>query len=412
MRILQLSQFLEPAIGGEERHVQTLSECLVQRGHDVSLLTFATQGDAGTTYKHGVRIIRVRTTASHFPFLYTDVNEPHAMPIPDPAIARAIAAEIRRSRPDVAHAHNWIVNSALGPLRRAEIPLIQTLHDYGQVCATQRLMWKRRAECSGPELLKCLGCSREKFGSVRGAATVFGNGLMSYRRHSVIHRFVSVSGSVADAVATGDTRHRVSRGVSSTVIPNFIPDSQVLDDVPEPGPDAPITFVGDLARDKGVYVLLEAYAGLGAAPPLQLIGRLTPEAPRHLPRGVTATGPLPHPDVLDAVRAGQLHVVPSLVRDACPTVVLEGMAAGKPVVASDVGGIPDMVIPEQTGLLVPPSDPAALESALRRILDNPPQARAMGLAGRDRSRRFTVSAVVDQLESLYRQYAASPSRGR
>lgn len=412
MRILQLSQFIEPVIGGEERHVQTLSECLVQRGHEVSLLTFATEADEGITFKRGVRIVRVRTAASRIPFLYTDRSAPHAMPIPDPAIQRAITAEIKRAEPEIVHAHNWIANSALRPVRRAGLPLLMTLHDYGQVCATQRLMEKNRIQCTGPRPVKCLACSAEKFGRLRGAATVLGNGVMSRRRDSDVTRFVSVSTAVADAVALDPAHRGVTRGVASLVIPNFIPDEQVLETVAAPRDDAPITFVGDLTRDKGVHVLLAAYERLGTAPGLQLVGRITPETPRDMPPGATATGPISHDRVLDIVRSGRFLVTPSTWQEPCPTVVLEGMAAGKPVVASAVGGIPDMVVPEETGLLVPPSDPGALETALRRLLDNPQQARAMGVAGRDRARQFTVSAVVDRLESLYLHHAASRSEPR
>lgn len=407
MRILQLSQFYRPVIGGEERHVETLSQCLAARGHEVTLLTFATQGDAGVSVDAGVRVVRVKPMAARVPGLYSDASWPHAMPVSDLSVSRAVAAEIRRSRPDVAHAHNWIVNSALAPLRRAGVPLIQTLHDYGQVCATQRLMWRRRAECTGPEVRKCLGCSREKFGLLRGTATVLGNGVMSRRRSTTVQKFIAVSTAVARGVAPQANGSSISCGVASEVVANFIPDAQVLDKAPLNGPDAPITFVGDLSRDKGVHILLAAYSQLGVAPSLQLIGRITPETPQSLPAGAHATGPLPHSRVIDYVRSGQLLIAPSTWQEPCPTVVLEGMAAAKPVIASRIGGITDMVDDGKTGILVPPADPEALSSAIRRLLSDKDLAHSMGLAGRDRARQFTVTAIVDRLERLYSEQLPS-----
>ena len=89
------------------------------------------------------------------------------------------------------------------------------------------------------------------------------------------------------------------------------------------------------------------------------------------------------------------------MQDACPTVLLEAMAVGRPVVAAASGGIVDLVDDGVTGLLVPPGDPAALATALSTILDDPRRASAMGRAGLERVRPFTASAVVGRLEELY-----------
>jgi len=181
-------------------------------------------------------------------------------------------------------------------------------------------------------------------------------------------------------------------------------------DIPRAPLDAPIAFVGDLVKDKGINVLLDAYCHLQHAPPLILVGRRTPESPIDLPRGVHATGSLPHSAAMEILRKAQVLVVPSTWQDPSPTVVLEGMAAGRPVVASAVGGITDMVINGETGLLVPPGDADALAAALSTVVNNPDQARAMGLAGRNRSRSFTVSAVVDRLEAVYSSLALPRAR--
>lgn len=214
-------------------------------------------------------------------------------------------------------------------------------------------------------------------------------------------QFISVSKAVASRVARRPRETIVAAGVDSIVIPNFMPDSQVVEDVSCVVSDAPIAFVGDLAKDKGITVLLEAYRRLRHAPPLILVGRRTPDTPEDLPRGVCATGPLPHSAAMDVVKDAQVLVVPSTCQDACPTVVLEGMAAARPVVASAIGGITDMVVDGETGLLVPPGDVDALAEALSTILGDQERAKSMGRAGRDRSRSFTVSATVDRLERVY-----------
>jgi glycosyltransferase involved in cell wall biosynthesis len=94
-------------------------------------------------------------------------------------------------------------------------------------------------------------------------------------------------------------------------------------------------------------------------------------------------------------------VVPSVVADACPTVVLEAMAAGRPVVATTSGGIVDLVVEGETGLLVRPGDAEALAGALDRIVREPHTAQAFGKAGWERSRQFTISALAGRVEQMY-----------
>jgi glycosyltransferase involved in cell wall biosynthesis len=99
--------------------------------------------------------------------------------------------------------------------------------------------------------------------------------------------------------------------------------------------------------------------------------------------------------------------LPSL-EEGFPNVVLEAMAAGKPVVATRVGGTPEAVIHRETGLLVPPKDPRALADAILEVLDDPQRANAMGQAGRERVRKaFDLSRMVQEIEALYEELIAA-----
>jgi glycogen(starch) synthase len=113
--------------------------------------------------------------------------------------------------------------------------------------------------------------------------------------------------------------------------------------------------------------------------------------------------------VRELMRGASMVVVPSIVLDACPTVVLEAMAAGRPVVGSSSGGISDLVVDGETGLLVPPGDAPALAQALAAMISHPATAKAMGRKGLDRVRGYTASAIASRVERLYRQVASPPS---
>lgn len=402
MRILQLAQFLPPVSGGEERHVWNLSRALASRGHEVTLLGFATDGDSpAETICDGVRVVRVRTSASRLPFLYSDPSRPHALPLSDPEVARQIGHEIASRRYDVAHAHNWIVNSAVGPAGRAGLPLVMTLHDYSHVCATKRLMEHGTRRCPGPEFRRCFSCAGDHYGRVAGAVTLAANTWSARRRHSGIAGSAAVSSAVARAVDVPPGRWLHTWGLQPRIIPNFIPDEIIVEEIRPTQPDSPLLFVGDLSADKGVQVLLDAYARLESAPRLVLAGRSATPAAWAFPPGADWTGPLPHEEVVALFRSARAVIVPSVWEDPCPTVVLEAMAAGRAVVGAASGGIVDLVVDGSTGLLVPPGDVAALAGALEFILNRPEIAENFGRAGRDRAREFTVSAVVERIEGMY-----------
>jgi glycogen(starch) synthase len=386
-----------------ERHVWTLARALAARTHEVTLLGLATgEEQPGESTVDGVRIVRVQAAASRLPFLYSDPSRPHMLPVSDPLMSRAIRRELAEGRFDVVHAHNWIVNSAMGPAVRARVPLVMTLHDYSHVCTTARLMEKGTQRCPGPSLARCLPCASSHFGAAKGPVIVAANTWSAWQRSRRVTRVAAVSAAVANAVKVDDSPRWLSgAGLDAEVIPNFVPDEIILEEIPPTSPDAPLLFVGDLVPDKGVHVLLDAYRLLDDPPPLLLAGRPTPELAEMIPKGVQLAGALPHEDVLRLFRSARAVVVPSVVADACPTVVLEAMAAGRPVVAAASGGIVDMVVDRVTGLLVPPGDAWALAQAIVAILKDPQTARKFGLAGRDRAREFSVSAVVERIERMY-----------
>lgn len=96
-------------------------------------------------------------------------------------------------------------------------------------------------------------------------------------------------------------------------------------------------------------------------------------------------------------------VLPSL-EEGFPNAILEAMAAGKPVVATNVGGIPEAVIHGKTGLLVPPKDPQALADAIIQLLCDPKLAEEMGKAGRERvTKEFGLDRMVKEMEGLYEE---------
>jgi glycogen synthase len=398
VRILLVSQFYPPVTGGQERHVRDLAFGLVGRGHEVEVATISSEGQVGTSVDGKVKVHRLQSSAQRIPGIYSEKERPHATPVADPRLRAQIRGLVSSRGYDVLHAHDWIVNSVLGAAGRSGPPVVYTMHDYSHVCATKRMM-RGDSVCPGPEPRACVRCASEMYGRVMGPGVYVANTIQRRKRRSRVSAFVPVSAAVADKTQLDSTVH-------SVVIPNFVPDSILVDsatwaEANRIASEGPILFAGDLRFDKGVTVLLAAYEQLSDPPPLLMAGRTFPDTPLAPVQGVNVLGPVPAQDMMDLMRSARLVVVPSIVGDACPTVVLEAMAAGRPVVGSESGGIPELVEDGSTGLLVPPGDAASLAGAIASLLASPAETSEMGRRGLQRVRSFTASAVTERLEELY-----------
>ena len=190
------------------------------------------------------------------------------------------------------------------------------------------------------------------------------------------------------------------------------------------GGDFRVLFVGRLVERKGVHVLLRALARLPDDSPVRLVvcgdG---PERPRleALARELGVAGRVELAGRVDDERLRREYaeadafVLPAIVdargdTEGLGVVLLEAMNSRVPVVASDAGGITDIVEHERTGLLVPPGDEGALATALARLARDPALARALGEAGYRRlTERFTWDAIVSKWMAIYERVTGAPS---
>jgi glycosyltransferase involved in cell wall biosynthesis len=182
---------------------------------------------------------------------------------------------------------------------------------------------------------------------------------------------------------------------------------------------ASVLYLGVLKEAKGVSDLLRAWVAVSAAHPsarLVLAGSGAAAEARALAGelGVAERVELPGWTSGDAkaalLRAASVFVLPSHF-EALPMALLEAMAAGLPVVATRVGGIPDVIDDGRDGVLVPPGDPDALARALDDLLGDPARRRALGHEARRRAREsLSADVVVPQIEALWEGLAPGAKR--
>jgi glycosyltransferase involved in cell wall biosynthesis len=179
-----------------------------------------------------------------------------------------------------------------------------------------------------------------------------------------------------------------------------------------PGETVELLSVGRLDAMKGFAMLIEAVAALvreGVPLRLTLVGdgpqraALEAQAANELPPGtVIFTGALGAPEVTRRMAAADVFCLPSFA-EGVPVVLMEAMAAGLPVIATRIMGIPELVQHGESGLLVPPGRPEALSDALRTLARDPAKRRAFGERGRATvSASFDVRDAARQLEGLFR----------
>jgi glycosyltransferase involved in cell wall biosynthesis len=262
-------------------------------------------------------------------------------------------------------------------------------------------MYRNASPCTGPGLLKCLGCVGHHYGLAKGIPVTLVKKAMNPALISRVDMFLAVSQAVADAsgLAADKLPHQV--------MPNFAPDDvAVVPTLAHPSlerlPDKEfLLFVGDASRQKGIEVLFKAYSGLRNAPPLVVIGRVGRTTPTDIPPNVYMLGPLPHTAIMQAWHRCLFGLAPSIWPDPCPTVAIEAMATGHPVVATRIGGLSDLIRDGETGFLVPPNDVNALRSAMQQLLDHPAMREAMGRAAVYQAAKFQAAAVVPRIEAVY-----------
>ncbi len=333
-----------------------------------------------------------------------------------PAAARGMRAVLRAFRPDVVHLHNvyhQLSPSVLRPIREAGIPAVMTLHDYKLACPTYRFLDHGRiCEACVPRRFWNAALRRCNRGSLAASAAVG----LELGLHTLLGAYDPVQRFVCPSRFL-ESKMRAARVYPERLrwIPNFV-DTEAVRPKEEPG--GGVLYAGRLSHEKGVDVLVEA-AALSPALRIEIAG----DGPERtaLERLASARGVADRvrfhgrltPDRLDELRRSCAVVaVPSRWYENMPLAVLEAFAAGLPVVATDLGGLPELVVPGVNGACVPPEDPEALGAALEALVRDPDRAFEMGRTGRARvEREFAPQLHLERLDAVYAEAADAARRG-
>jgi glycosyltransferase involved in cell wall biosynthesis len=384
MHVLRLTSVFEPQaaaldrdaarfdpIGGMQNHTAALTRCLDALGMRQTVLTSRLAARTGTARlgRHAVvRRTGLRTTRLRQ--LWALCALPHALvPSHGPV--------------DLVHGHQGedIATLALALLAAARhrSPLVVTLH-----CSVRHTFAGGSPKA---RLLRLVGGAVERAAVRRAAA--------------VIVLVPRAAESLREDGVPMEKVHVLPSGFDPALFER--PTDDVFAEVPHPR----IGYVGRLAEQKRPDLLVEAFGDLEEDASLVIVGDgpLRPQVEDAVRRSpardrITLHGFVPHDRVPAVLRSVDLLVLPSIYEEM-GSVLAEAMTCGLPVVASDVGGIPDVVRDGETGILVPPGDVAALTKALDGVLRDPSLGTRLGKEARRQSARYSWPGLAARIADLY-----------
>ena len=408
MRIILLVHGYPPReCAGTEQHTATLARALQDRGHDVSVIA-ATRAPGRPQYatfqeEHaGIGVTRIVNNVPAWPLERAEQ---------DPAMDGILTRLIQAGAPDLVHVqHIQFLSAGLRP----DVPWLVTLHDAWAWCPSGGTLLElpEGRPCEGPHPGRCAKC----YAAWRPVPTATGQGLMTAAGH--LGRFIppdrlhaawsrlparlrapiargrapdeAPDGAARRAALVGDWFRAAHRRLAPSaylataaeaaglgpvhVVPHGVSAAgpEASEEAQRPA-SAPFLFLGTVAHHKGPDLVVRAWrtAFPNGRPGLRLAGPVQDPA---LALGHPLEGPLDRSAVQAALRGARALVLGSRWPENAPLVVLEARAAGCPVIAPALGGLPELIEPGRDGWLVPPDDEHALASALREAVQSPIQA--------------------------------------
>ena len=357
MRVVLVCPYAWEAAGGVQVHVKNLAARLLERGHDATVLAPTLAPPSEPWVRSVGRPLRVS---------YQGTVAPIA-----PLSYRRTRAALDALRPDVVHVHEPLTPSAsMFATLAAKAPVVATVHAYLDRSVVMEL-----------------------------AAPIL-------RR---VWRRVTLGIAVSQAAAS--FLRRALPEAALEIVPNGVDvgaftRAEPLKDLPQ---GRRILWVNRLDAQKGFPIALAAFTKVLAEVPdaefvvvgegkdREALALLTESARERL----DMRGAQPNERVPSYLAACEVFVSPAVGQESFGIALVEAMAAGLPVVATDIPGYREVVSDGVEGLLVPPRDPEALAAGLVRVLTETGLAARLGEAGRERARTFDWPIVVDRLEELY-----------
>ena len=324
---------------------------------------------------------------------------------------REIGRLIDDVRPDIVHSHNvyhHLTPAIFGAIQKKGVPNVMTVHDLKIGCPSKLMLAADGVceRCKGGKTWnavqqRCLKGSLP-LSAVAALETTLHNALGSYKKN--VDRFILPSNFHMNKLIDWGLPAEKAR-----YLPNAV---DVTEMVPDYTPGERFVFVGRLSEEKGLLTFIEAVAKAGVAATIVGTGPQENELKARVEQtgaNVEFAGYQTGDALFDLVRAAKVLVLPSECYENAPVVILEAYGLGTPVLGSELGGIPELIVPGETGLLAQAGDVNSFAEQLGTMQElTSAELTEMGRAGRAFvETRFTREQYLEGLLDIYRELGAA-----
>ena len=390
MKILLVNKFFYPK-GGAENYFFQIAATLESKGHKVIFFSMQHPKNYPSAYNQyfidnvnyeNLNPLNIIKASGRILYSFT--------------ARKKIERLIKNQRPDIAHLNNTyhqISPSILHSLRKYDIPVVTTLHDCKMVCASY-LMFNNGKICEACKDGKYYYCFLKKCVKNSRAKSLL-NVLEMYLHHKIlnIYDFVDVFISPSQFL---ESKLR-EMGCKKKIVPlmNFVRTEDF-----EPHYDweeNSIVYFGRLSEEKGLFTLLEAVKGLDVR--LKIIGdgplkeslKLKVESEKL--DNILFLGYKSGRELKDEIRKSMFTVLTSQCYENNPMSIIEGFALGKPAVGAHIGGIPELIRDNETGLTFEPGNSESLALKIKSLIEKPDKIVEMG----KNARRFVENELSNEI---------------
>ena len=322
--------------------------------------------------------------------------------IHSPEAVRKIRALIQKEKPDLAHLHNiyhQLTPSIIHPLKEHGVKVVLTLHDGKLICPTYLMLdreLKPCLECRGRYFYKPFfkNCANSRLQSLLLMVEAYWHKF--FKSYDKVDLFISPSRFLAEVVSQRIPREKIM------VLRNGI-DLEEYRPTYEDG--GYVLYFGRLSREKGVETLLKAHREVAGEIPLKIVGTgpIEAELKAKYPKA-EFLGYRAGEELKSLVARASFVVVPSECYENCPMTVLEAMALGKPIIASRIGGIPELVEDGKTGLFFEAGNVEELKEKMLSLWRDRELRDEMGRAAREKAEReFSLERHCEELLRIYKK---------
>lgn len=392
MKICIVSNLYPPhIIGGAEITVANLAEALSQKGHEVMVITTSPGKEELVEVLNGVKVYKINP--GNIYTLYDHQDQPainkalwHARDIWNNKTHKKVKEILEDENPDVVHVNNYkgFSMSVFDAAKKAGIPLVFTAHDCSLICPRANLLHGNGEICENPKAA-CNLYSNIQRRLIKGKVNWFTAPSQFIINKLKSHQFFTDVETSKIPLGVEFSNHKLEKNYDT------------ID----------ISYMGGLNKIKGVQILIKALRNIdndniklhiyGKGVDEEEFKEMAENDPRIIFHGYVEREMLQ-----DSYHQSNLTVLPSICYDNSPMMIYESLTSSTPILASNIGGIPELVEENINGYLFKPGDEEELRQIMEELINNPDSLKQLEKGAFESASQYTMEKYVQSFEEIYR----------